>query len=221
VTVTKGLLTVEVIPSQVSGGVSASITVNVRDSVDGKVLNGLPVQIGGVAVGLSGTAFNWTAPTTGTSASGLVAGGTAYQNAAFTIAVRQAVQITLGLYAGEGAVPGYAAMTDIEWSAAPQWAGGATKKLYAATGSVSIAGSPPGGIVGISVKLKVLLAADAFYGFAAETIDIPGGLLTNVALTKPSHAVSAILKVGVITEVDAGGEVRYRRFATVSLFSLA
>lgn len=221
VTVTKGQLTVEVIPSQVSGGVSASITVNVRDSVDGKVLNGLPVQIGGVAVGLSGTAFNWTAPTTGTSASGLVAGGTAYQNAAFTIAVRQAVQITLGLYAGEGAVPGYAAMTDIEWSAAPQWAGGATKKLYAATGSVSIAGSPPGGIVGISVKLKVLLAADAFYGFAAETIDIPGGLLTNVALTKPSHAVSAILKVGVITEVDAGGEVRYRRFATVSLFSLA
>ncbi|MGZ8311498.1 MAG: hypothetical protein ACXWUR_05485 [Allosphingosinicella sp.] len=220
VVVTKGPLSVEVNPSQVSGGVPASIIVNVRDGDDGKVLNGLPVQIGGDAVGLSGTAFNWTPPTTGTSASGVVVGGSAYQNGAFTIAVRQAVPITLGLYAGEGAVPGYAAMSDVEWSASPQWSGGATKKLNAATGSVSIEGSPPSGVVGVSVKLKVQLAADAFYGFDAETIDIPGGLVTNVALTKPSHAVSATLTVGLTTDADEDGEVRYRRFAKVSLLSL-
>lgn len=221
VVVTKGQLSVEVIPSLVSGGVPASIIVNVRDGADGKALNGLSVQIGGVTVGLSGTACNWTPPTTGASASGVVIGGSAYQNAAFTITIRQAVPIALGLYAGEGAVPGYAAMTDIEWSARPAWAGGATKTLNAATGSVSIEGSPPGGIVGVSVKLKVQLAADAFYGFDAETIDIPGGLLTNVALTKPSHAVSATLTVGVTTGVDEDGEVRDRRFARVNLLSLA
>src|SRR5439155_18596341 len=102
---------------------------------------------------------------------------------------------------------------DIEWSVAPQWPGGTTKKLNTATGSVSIEGPPPGGIVGVSVKLKVQLAADAFYGFEAETIDIPGGLVTNVALTKASHAVSATLTVGVTTGVDEDGEVRYRRFA--------
>ena len=221
VIVTKGRLSVEVIPPQVNGGVPTSLTVTVRDGDDGKVLNGLPVQIGGVAVGLSGTGFNWTPPTSSTSASGVVVGGSAYQNAAFTIAIRQAVPIALGLYAGEGAVPGYAAMDDIEWSAAPQWSGGATKKLNSATGSVSIEGSPPGGIVGIAVKLKVHLAADAFHGFDAETIDIPGGFITNVALTKPSHAVSAILTVGLTTDVDEDGDVRYRRFAKVNLLSLA
>jgi hypothetical protein len=218
--VTKGQLTVEVNPSEVNGGVTAPIVVNVRDADDGKQLKGLSVQIGGVAVGLSGTPFTWTPPTTGTIANGLVVGGIAYQNANFTIAVRQAVPIALGLYAGEGAVPGYAAMTDIEWSVTAAWAGGATKKLNAATGGVSIEGSPVGGIVGVSVKLKVQLAADAFYGFDAETIDIPGGLLTNVALTKPSHAVSATLTVGVTTAVDEDGEVRYRRFAKVNLLSL-
>jgi hypothetical protein len=150
-----------------------------------------------------------------------VLGGSAYQNVAFTIAVRQAVPIALGLYAGEGAAPGYAAMTDIEWSVTPSWPGGATKKLNAATGSVSIDGSPSGGVVGVWVKLKVQLAADNVYGFDAETIDIPGGLITNVALTKPSHAVSAILTVGVTTGVDEDGEVRYRRFAKVNLLSLA
>jgi len=221
VIVTKGQLSAEVNPSEVSGGLPTSIIVKVRDGADGKVLNGLSVQIGGVTVGLSGSAFNWTPPTTGTSASGLVVGGSAYQNAAFIIAIRQAVPIALGLYAGEGAAPGYAAMTDIEWSATASWSGGVTKKLNAATGSVSIEGSPPGGVVGVSVKLKVQLAADGVYGFDAETIEIPGGLLTNVALTKPSHAVSATLTVGVTTGVDEDGEVRYRRFAKVNLLSLA
>ena len=55
------------------------------------------------------------------------------------------LSIALGLYAGEGAVPGYAAMTDVEWSATPAWPGGATKTLNGATGSVSIEGPPPGG----------------------------------------------------------------------------
>ena len=212
----------EVTPSSpVSGGVPTPVTVNARDTADGKVLNGLPVQIGGVAVGLSGTSFNWTSPTTGNSASGLVVGDTAYQNAAFAIAIRQAVPIALGLYAGEGAMPGYAAMTDIGWTVAPQWPGGTTKKLNSATGSVSIDGSPPGGIVGVSVKLKVQLAADAFYGIEAETIDIPGGAVANVALTKPSHAVSATLTVGVTTGVDDSGVVRYRRFAKVNVLSVS
>jgi hypothetical protein len=221
VVVAKGQLSVEVIPSEVSGGVSTSIVVNVRDTVGGGALKGLPVQIGGVTVGLSGTPFNWTAPTTGTVANGLVVGGTAYQNATFTVAIRQAVPITLGLHAGPGAVPGYAAMTDIEWSVIPSWSGGATQTLNAAIGSVSIQGSPASGVVGVWVKLKVQLAADAVYGFDAETIDIPGGLLTNVALTKPSHAVSAILTVGVVPDVDDEGEQSYRRFAKVSLLSLA
>ena len=221
VVVTKGQLSVEVSPSEVNGGVPASITVKVRDGDDGKALNGMGVQIGGASVGLSGTAFNWTPPTSGTSAIGVVLGGGAYQNATFTITIRQAVPIALGLYPGEGAVPGYAAMSDIEWTAAPQWAGGAPKTLNAATGSVSIEGSPPGGIVAVSVKLEVQLAADPFYGFDAETIDIPGGLISNVALTKPSHALSAILTVGVTTGVDEDGEVRYQRFAKVSLYTLA
>ena len=221
VSVTKGHLSVQVNRSLVDGGVPASIIVQARDADTGTVLNGLPVQIGGVAVGLSGTAFNWIPPTVGTSAGGVVVGGSAYQNVDFSIAIRQAVPIALGLYVGEGASPGYAAMTDIEWSATPAWPGGVTKTLNAATGSVSIEESPAGGIVGVSVKLKVQLAADAFYGFAAETIDIPGGLLTNVALTKPSHAVSATLTVGVTTGVDADGAVGYRRFAKVNLFSLA
>lgn len=51
-----GQLSVEVIPSAVSGGVSTPIVVNVRDTVGGGALKGLPVQIGGVTVGLSGVA---------------------------------------------------------------------------------------------------------------------------------------------------------------------
>jgi hypothetical protein len=220
VIVTKGQLSVEVVPSEVSGGMAASIVVTVRDAVGGGVLKGLPVQIGGAAVGLSGTAFTWTPPTTGTAASGVVVGGSAYQNAPFTITIRQAVPITLGLHAGPGAMTGYAAMTDVEWSVIPAWSGGATRTLTAAVGTVSIAGSPSGGVVGVWVKLKVQLAADAVYGFDAETIDIPGGLLTNVGLTKPSHAVSAILTVGVVPDVDEEGEASYRRFAKVSLLSV-
>jgi hypothetical protein len=221
VTVTKGALALDVNRSEVNGGTPVSIVVNARDADSGGVLNGLPVQIGGVSVGLTGTAFTWTPPTTGTSASGVVIGGTAYQNATFTIAVRQAVPVALGLYAGEGAAPGYAAMTDIVWSVAPTWAGGVTKTLAAATGTVSVEGSPAGGVVAVSVQLKVQLAADSFYGFPEETVDIPGGALTNLALIKPSHAVSAILTVSVVTGTDEEGTVRYRRFAKVTLLSVA
>jgi hypothetical protein len=221
VIVSKGQLSVEVLPAEVSGGIAVSLVVVVRDAAGGAVLKGLPVQIGGAAVGFSATAFTWTPPTTGTSASGVVVGGSAYQNATFTIAIRQAVPITLGLHAGPGAVPGYAAMTDVEWSVIPAWPGGTTQPLNAAVGTVSITGSPAGGVVNVWVKLKVQLAADPVYGFDAETIDIPGGLLTNVGLTKPSHAVSAILTVGVVPDVDEEGEGSYRRFAKVSLLSVA
>jgi hypothetical protein len=220
VVVAKGQLSAEPNPSQVNGGVATSITVHVRDTFNGKPVNGLPVQIGGATVGLSGTAFTWTPPTTGTGVSGVVLGGTAYQNVAFSIAVRQAVPITLGLYAGPGAQPGYAAMTDVVWTVQPQWAGGAAKTLASATGSVSIAGSPPGGVVAVIVGLKVQLAADAAYGFDAETIDIPGGLITNVALTKPSHAVSALLTVSAVPAVNEDGEDTYQRMAKVNLLSV-
>jgi hypothetical protein len=221
VVVAKGQLSAEPNPSQVNGGVATTITVHVRDTFDGKPVNGLPVQIGGATVGLSGTAFTWTPPTTGTSVSGVVLGGISYQNVAFTIAVRQAVTVALGLYAGPGAPSNYAAMTDVVWTVQPQWAGGVTKTLASATGSVSISGSPPGGVVAVLVGLKVQLAADAYYGFDAETIDIPGGLITNVALTKPSHAVSALLTVSVVPAVNEDGEDTYQRLAKVNVLSVA
>jgi hypothetical protein len=161
------------------------------------VLTALPVQIGGASVRLSGTAFDWTPPTTGTSASGVVVGGSAYQNAGFKIAVRQAVPIALGLYPGRGA--GSATMSDIKWTVSPNWSGGAVKTVTSATGTVLIEGSPPRGVVQVSVSLKVDLPPGTFYGFEAETIPIPGGVIAPVALTKPSHALSAILTVGLTT----------------------
>lgn len=221
VVVAKGTLSVEVTPAHVNGGTAASVTVRVRDGDNGKPVVGLPIQIAGVTVGLSGTAFTWTAPSSGTSASGVVVGGTAYQNATFTIAVRQAVTIALGLHAGPGAVPGYAAMSAVQWTATPAWAGGAATTLASPTGTVSIEGAPAGGQVSLAVKLDVQLAADAVYGFPAETIAIPGGLVATVALVKPTHAVAALLVVGVTTGVDEDGEVRYRRFARVDLLSVA
>lgn len=217
VVVEKGNLSVEVTPSSVNGGMAATLTVNARDGAGGPPLKGLAVQINGANVGFTGTAFNWTAPTSGASASGVVLGGTAYQNGAFTIAIRQAVPLAMVIYPGEGAVPGQVAMSDVKWTVTPQWAGGATKTATGTSAGVAIEGSPPSGVVGVSVSLNVTVAADGV--FPQETIPL-SGLLTNVALTKPSHAVSGMLMVGVVPVVNEDGVVEYRRAAKVALLGI-
>jgi hypothetical protein len=220
VVVEKGQLSVEVSPASVNGGATTSMTVTARDGAGGPPLNGLVVQIGGANVGFTGTAFNWMPPTSGTSAGGVVLGGSAFQNAAFTIAVRQPVPIALGLYPGEGAVPGQVAMSAIKWTATPQWAGGAEKTLEAATGKVEIEGAPPGGTVRVTVSVDVTLAADGNWGFPQETIPV-AVFLANVALVKPTHAVSARVTVTIIEDVNDDGEVAYRRWVQVKLWTVA
>jgi hypothetical protein len=77
VTVTKGRMRIGVAPSSVPGGKAVSLLVSARDSDTDSDLPGRPVTLGGSPVGVTGTAFGWTAPTAGTSASGTVAGGNA------------------------------------------------------------------------------------------------------------------------------------------------
>ncbi len=218
--VTRGQLAVDVSQTQVNGGVPVPLLVNVRDAEDGKVLAGLPVQIGGVTVGHSGTTFSWMPPAAGSQVSGLVIGGEAYHDATFSIAIRPGVSIALGLYPGEGAAPGTVAMIDVEWQVEPAWSGGAVKTLASATGAVTIEGSPPGGVVAVSLRLKVQLAADPEHGLDAETVDLRGGLLTNLALIKPAHAVSAILVVRMTSGVNSNGIERYRRSVQVRLLTV-
>jgi len=123
VVVARGGLGVDVSPDSVPGGEATSIVVRARDVETGEVLPGLPVLLGGTAVGVAATAFGWTAPTSGTSVGGTVKGGTAYQDAAFTLALRQAVPVNLTLFPGPVVIPNKVSQSDVVWTLTPRWAG--------------------------------------------------------------------------------------------------
>ncbi|MFY7855553.1 MAG: hypothetical protein ACOVQT_05385 [Rubrivivax sp.] len=221
VVVKRGTLIVDAVPSKVNRGATVTIVVTARAASDGRVLNGLPVQLGGVTVGLTGTPFTWTAPAAGTTAAGLVRGGNSHHDAPFTLAITQPVQMALGLYPGPGAAPGLVALKDIAWTVSPAWPGGVAKTLASATGTVAVDGAVPGGLVHVSVELKVDLAEDQLYQFPAETVPLPSVHLVSLAMTQSAHAVSALVTVEVITAADDEGVVRYRRWVRPQLLSWA
>ena len=74
------------------------------------------MTLGGSGVGVTGTAFGWTAPAAGASVSGTVAGGGAYVDAGFSIALRQAVPLNLTLTPGPTVLPGQVWQTDVVWT---------------------------------------------------------------------------------------------------------
>jgi hypothetical protein len=224
--VAKGTLGVEVSPASAPGGKAASFTVTARDTETGVKVGGLPVVIGGATVGYTGVAFGWTPPSSGAAVTGVVKGGAVYSDASFTITLRQAVPVTLNLFPGPVVWPGKAWQSDVEWTLTPRWPGSAPVTLNANVGTVMVP-PPPGTVnhVAVSVSLKAHLQGEIEgYDWPPEIIDI-GGYLADIALTKPSHALSARFWYGAfdVPETDDDGNVTgwtLKLAAGVQLFSI-
>jgi hypothetical protein len=191
VIVSKGRLDLEVAPDSAPGGKATSFVVNARDKDTGKPMTGLPVVLGGAPVGVTGASFAWTPPTSGTSATGLVQGGVAYSNAGFTIAIRQAVPLTLNLFPGPSVEPGKIWQTDVVWTVTPRW-GAAAVTVNANIGTAMVP-PPTGGENRVSVSLAFKAHLQGEIGgivWPPEAIEI-SGYLADVALTGLSHGLSA------------------------------
>jgi hypothetical protein len=226
VTVTKGRMKIDVAPGSVPGGKPVSLLVSARDADTNADLPGRPVTLGGSAVGVTGTPFGWTAPTAGASVGGTVAGGNAYDDAGFSIALRQAVPLNLTLTPGPTVVPGQVSQTDVVWTVTPEW--GAAAVTVNGNTPVAMVPSPPnpGDRVRVDLSLKANLQGNiGGIDWPPEVIDL-GGLLGFVALTKPTHAMSGLFSYGVqsVPVVDDEGNVtgyEDRLFAKVDLLGVA
>jgi hypothetical protein len=225
VIVAKGRLDLAVTPDSAPGGKATSFVVQARDQDTGKPVPGLPVVLGGVPVGVTGASFAWTPPTSGTSATGLVQGGVAYGNAGFTIAIRQAVPLTLTLFPGPVVEPNKVWHTDVVWTATPRW-GAAAVGINANTGTAMVP-PPPAGENRVSVTLAFKVHLQGEIGgiiWQPEVIEI-SGYLADVALTGLSHALSARFwyQATDVPIVDENGQVtgwESRLAAGAQLFSI-
>ena len=191
VIVSKGRLELEVAPSSAPGGKATSFVLNARDKDTGQPVTGLPVVLGGVPVGIIGSPFAWTPPTSGTSATGLVQGGIAYGNAGFTIAIRQAVPLTLNLFPGPTVEPGKVWHSGVVWTVTPHW--GASAVTVNANVGTAMVPPPPAGENRVSVSLAFKAHLQGEIGgivWPPDVIEI-SGYLADVALTGLSHALSA------------------------------
>lgn len=222
--VTRGRLEVTVAPDSAAGGKAMSTTVTAADTDTGQPVTGLVVHLGGVQ-GVTGAAFGWTPPTSSASVSGVVRGGVAYKDAGFTVPLRQAVPLTLNLFPGPVVHPHQAWQTGVSWTVTPNW--GAPALTVA--GNVGTAMVPPPPSPGARVSVRVALTAHLqglIGGIVWPEDQIPiDGYLADVALTKPSHALSARFwyrTVDVYTTDDdgtvTGSETKLA--AGVQLFSI-
>jgi hypothetical protein len=227
VLVTRGRLAAEVSPASVPGGMAVSMTVTARDADTNQALPGLPVQLGGVIVGVTGTAFGWTAPTSGTLFSGVVKGGVAYTDAGFNISLRQAVPLNVTLFPGPVVLPGKVAQSDVTWTLTPRWAGAAPITVSGNAGTAMVPAPPAvGDRVGVALSLKAHLQGEIEgIVWAPEVIEMSGAL-AEVALTGTTHAVSGRFwhEVASVPIVDDDGLVtgwEDKLAAGVQLFGVA
>ena len=227
VVVSKGNLNVSVTPSSAPGGKSISFMVETRDQQTGALVSGLPVTIGGTPVGATGAAFGFTPPTAGSSVSGVVAGGVAYNNASFSIAIQQAVPVVLNLFPGPTAEPNKVWQTDVVWTLTPRWAGAAPITLNGNLGTAMVP-PPPGAEkrVGISLSLKAHLQGEiGGIVWPYQTIDL-AGQMAELAVTANQHAVSCRFwfQATDVPIVDDDGQVtgwETKLAAGVQLFSIS
>jgi hypothetical protein len=222
--VTRGRLTVTVAPDSAAGGKTMSTTVTAADADTGVPVTGLVVQLGG-AQGVTGAALGWTPPTSGSSVSGVVRGGVAYQDTSFTVPLRQAVPLTLNLFPGPVVHPHQAWQTGVTWTVTPSWGAPAVS----VAGNIGTAMVPPPPSPGSRVSVRVALTAHLqglIGGIVWPEDQIPiDGYLAAVALTKPSHALSARFwyqAVDVYTTDDDGNVTgsETKLAAGVQLFSI-
>jgi hypothetical protein len=227
VIVTKGRLSVEVTPDRAAGGKATSFTVIARDTGNaGAVVPGLPVLLGGAPVGATGTPFGWTPPTSGTSVTGTVQGGQAYSSAGFSIAIRQAIPLTLNFFPGPVAEPNKVWQTDVVWTVAPRW-GDAPVTVKGNVGTAMI--PPPSGgenRVAVSLAFKAHLQGEiGGIVWPPDTIEVAGHL-ADVAMTGVNHALSARFWFQAVDVpiVDGDGQVtgwETKLAAGVQLFSIS
>lgn len=198
VKVQKGRLSTGVSPTPVSGGQAHNFTVTARDVDTGAIVAGRPVVLGGAVVGVTGSAFPWTPPGSGSSVTGTVQGGGSYLDATFTIGLVQAVKLILSLTDGPGIVPGRVSTSMPAWSVQPSWGAAA---VTASGRSVALMIPPPpapGATVNVSIDIDVTVEGKIFgIDWARETIKV-AGFLTVVALTKPQHAAAFLLQMDTI-----------------------
>ncbi|MFF2246568.1 hypothetical protein ACFVTM_20625 [Arthrobacter sp. NPDC058130] len=218
--VAKGHLDLTVTPNSAVGGKAASFTVEARDHDTGAAVPGLKVAFGGAAAGVTGASFAWTMPSSGSSLTGTVLGGTTYVDATFSIALRQAVPLTLNLFPGPVAVPNKAWQTDVVWTVTPRW-GDPPVQLKANVGTVMIP-PPPGAErrVAVSLAFKAHLQGEiGGIDWPPQVIDLDG-YLADVALTGASHALTARFwfQTVDVPVPDDGSETRLA--AGAQLFSI-
>ncbi len=225
VIVSKGRLDIEVAPNSAPGGKATSFTVMARDKDTGNPVTGLPVVLGGIPVGVTGSGFAWTPPTTGASATGLVQGGIAYGNAGFTIAIRQAVPLTLNLFPGPTVDPGKVWQTDVVWTVTPRW-GGAAITVNSNVGTAMVPPPPAGeNRVAVALAFKAHLQGEIGGIVWPHDVIAINGYLADVALTGLSHALSARFwyQATDVPIVDENGQItgwETRLAAGAQLFSI-
>lgn len=203
VVVTKGRLSVDPNPGSVPGGRQATMTVRARDTETGAEILGLAVLLGGHQVGVTGTAFPWTAPGSGSSVSGAVKGGLSYHDASFSIALRQATTVQLTAWPVPILLANRLLVRDVAWTLTPRWGGGTISASGAST--TAMVPPPPGttGKVDIGLTCNVDAAGDIDgYQFEPHTISVSVPVAATVVLSKPSHAFSFQLQYRVLTGED-------------------
>jgi hypothetical protein len=201
VVVTKGRLAVEPVPDSAPGGVQLIMTVRSRDSETGEEIHGLPVMLGGTQVGISGTAFAWSAPTSGSSVAGEVKGGIGFYDASFSIALRQAIVVQLTAWP-LSVLANRIVARDVTWTIRPHWAINSIHATGAST--TAMVPLPPGsaGKVDIQLAFNVDAAGDIDgYVFEPHTFQV-SALAATVELSKPSHAFSFQLIHRIIAGED-------------------
>jgi hypothetical protein len=203
VVVTKGRLSVEANPVSVPGGRQVTMTVRARDTDTGAEIPGLRVLLGGVQVGVTGTAFAWTAPGAGSSVGGTIKGAPAHHDAAFSIALRQAIAVQLTAWPVPILLANRLVVRDVAWTLTTQWGAG----TIGATGASTTAMIPPppgaSGNVDIGLTCTVDAAGDIDgYQFERHTIAVNVPAAATVALSKPSHAFSFQLLYRILIGED-------------------
>lgn len=131
------------------------------------------------------------------------------------------------LIPGPVVVPGQVTQSDVKWTLTPQWVGGSPVTVNGNAGVAMVPALPdPGARVLVSISLKANLQGN-IGGIVWPPMTIPiDGPLTFLALTEPSHAISALFSFGVTSVPVPGPDGQAiglvdKPFAGVSLLGIA
>lgn len=211
VVVRRGALTATCTPAGATTASNVSLTVTAKRTDNGSQVAGLPVQLGGTSVGVTGTPFAWVAPAVG-NVPGVVKGGTRYADASFSVAVTappppptgSTLELRLGGFGGYGSP---ISVTKVAWRVEPSW-GAPAVTGNGPTASVSLPAPPPGtSNPRASVFLQDFAGTRTDGGVAFKLWPDALSPMVIVALTKPHLLVGFLLTTEIRNVLDDNGNI--------------